>query len=138
MGTLFATYLMKFSTDVLAIAPAAMGTIIFASRLWDAISDPMAGYLSDRTNSRFGRRRSWLFMAAIPMGLGLIMIWSPPTFIDGVTLIVWMAVALLRNHELRAGRYPEARALYEEIFPELLDEDDPKLGEEIYQIANLA
>jgi tetratricopeptide (TPR) repeat protein len=47
----------------------------------------------------------------------------------------WMAVALLRNHELRAGRYPEARALYEEIFPELLNEDDPKLGVANYQIA---
>ena len=95
MGTLFATYLLKFSTDVLSIAPAAIGAIIFGSRLWDAISDPLVGYLSDRTNSRFGRRRSWLFMSAIPMGLGLVMIWSPPTFIDGITLLVWMGVALL-------------------------------------------
>jgi GPH family glycoside/pentoside/hexuronide:cation symporter len=95
MGLLFATYLMKFSTDVLLIAPAVMGTLIFASRLWDAISDPMAGYLSDRTRARAGRRRSWMYAAAVPMGLGLIMIWSPPFGLEGVGVIIWMGVALL-------------------------------------------
>jgi tetratricopeptide (TPR) repeat protein len=47
----------------------------------------------------------------------------------------WRVVALLRNHELRAGRYPEARALYEESFPELLNEDDPKIHFPNYQEA---
>ena len=69
MTMLFGTYLMKFATDVLLIAPAVMGSIIAASRLWDAVSDPMVGYLSDRTRSRFGRRRVWMFRAAIPMSL---------------------------------------------------------------------
>lgn len=95
MGLLFGTYFMKFATDVLLVAPAAIGTLIAASRLWDAISDPMAGYLSDKTQSKYGRRRAWMFYAAVPMGLGLFMIWSPPTFIEGITLIVWMTVALL-------------------------------------------
>lgn len=95
MGFLFSTYLMKFSTDVLLIAPAVMGTIIAASRLWDAFSDPLAGYLSDRTNSKFGRRRAWMYGAAVPMGLAMIMMWSPPYILNGVELIVWMAVALL-------------------------------------------
>jgi GPH family glycoside/pentoside/hexuronide:cation symporter len=61
MATLFGVYLMKFSTDVLLIAPAAMGTLIAASRIWDGFSDPMVGYLSDRTRSPMGRRRAWLF-----------------------------------------------------------------------------
>jgi GPH family glycoside/pentoside/hexuronide:cation symporter len=95
MGALFATYFMKFSTDVLLIAPAAIGLLIAASRLWDAISDPMAGYLSDRTRSRFGRRRAWMFYAAIPMGMGLIMLWSPPPVLEGVALVAWMGFALL-------------------------------------------
>ncbi len=94
MGLLFATYLMKFATDVLLIAPAIMGGLIAASRLWDAVSDPLAGYLSDRTQSRFGRRRIWLYCSAIPMGLGLIMMWSPPTLLEGMQLVIWMALAL--------------------------------------------
>ena len=72
MGLLFGTYLMKFSTDVLLIAPAVMGMLLAGSRLWDAVTDPMAGYLSDRTRSRYGRRRSWMFASAIPTGLGLV------------------------------------------------------------------
>lgn len=95
MGFLFSTYLMKFATDVLLIAPAAMGSLIAASRLWDAFSDPLAGYLSDRTRSRFGRRRIWLFASAIPMGLGMVMMWSPPDLSDQVQLIIWMGIALL-------------------------------------------
>ena len=95
MGLLFGTYLMKFSTDVLLIAPAAMGTLIAVSRLWDGVSDPMAGYLSDRTRSRVGRRRIWMFWAAVPMAVGLVMMWSPPLGLDGVWIIVWMGLALL-------------------------------------------
>ena len=70
LGILFSTYLMKFSTDVLLIAPAAMGILLAASRMWDAVSDPLVGYLSDNTQSRFGRRRIWLMGSAIPMGIG--------------------------------------------------------------------
>ena len=64
MSLLFGTYLMKFATDVLFIAPAAMGTVIAASRLWDAVSDPMVGYLSDLTRSSMGRRRTWMLASA--------------------------------------------------------------------------
>lgn len=94
MGLLFGTYFMKFSTDVLLIAPAAIGALLAASRMWDAVSDPLAGFLSDRTQSRFGRRRAWMFFAALPMGLGLIMIWSPPTMLEGIMLVGWMALAM--------------------------------------------
>jgi len=94
MGFLFGTYLMKFATDVLLIAPAAMGALIAASRLWDAVSDPLVGYLSDRTQSRFGRRRVWLYCSAIPMALGMVMMWSPPSVLEGIQLIAWMALAL--------------------------------------------
>ena len=117
MGLLFGTYLMKFATDVLLIAPAAMGVLIAASRLWDAVSDPLAGYLSDRTNSRFGRRRSWMYFAAIPMGIGLVMIWSPPTFIDGVMMVVWMGLALLVYETASTAFFVPHGALGVELTP---------------------
>lgn len=95
MGILFAMYLLKFATDVLLLAPAAMGTLLAVARIWDAVSDPLAGYLSDRTRSAAGRRRSWMFAAAVPMGLTLVMIWSPPLWLDPFWLLVWMGVSLL-------------------------------------------
>jgi GPH family glycoside/pentoside/hexuronide:cation symporter len=88
-------YLMKFSTDVLAITPAAMGFIFFLSRVWDAISDPMAGYLSDRTRSRLGRRRPWLLAGALPVGLVFFLMWSPPQGLSGDTLTLWMGAMVI-------------------------------------------
>jgi GPH family glycoside/pentoside/hexuronide:cation symporter len=93
-GLLFIIFLMKFSTDVLLIAPAVMGGLIAASRLWDAVSDPVAGYLSDRTQARMGRRRSWMMAASLPVAVGIWMLWSPPTFLSGLGIVAWMAAAL--------------------------------------------
>ena len=95
MGTLSGVYYMKFVTDVLIVAPAIAGTILAASRFWDAVSDPLIGYLSDRTRSKYGRRRSWMFFAAVPMGLSLISIWSPPDGLSEFQLVIWLALGLL-------------------------------------------
>ena len=59
MFCLVSLYLMKFATDVLLITPAVMGFIFGVSRFWDAVSDPLVGYLSDKTRTRVGRRRPW-------------------------------------------------------------------------------
>jgi len=117
MGILFSVYLMKFSTDVLLIAPAVMGTLIAASRIWDGFSDPMVGYLSDRTTSKFGRRRSWLYYSAVPMGIGLFMIWSPPSMLTGMMVVLWMAVALLVYETASTAFYIPHGALGVELTP---------------------
>jgi GPH family glycoside/pentoside/hexuronide:cation symporter len=95
MGVMFGVYLMKYATDVLLIAPATMGILIAAARLWDGVTDPLVGYLSDRTRSRIGRRRIWLYASALPMAIGIIMIWSPPGDLSGYWLVAWMAFSLL-------------------------------------------
>ena len=92
---LLGLYLFKFATDVLLIAPAAMGIIYGLARIWDAVSDPMAGYLSDRTQTRLGRRRPWLLASVLPIAVVPVMVWSPPSSIDGVALLAWMTVGIL-------------------------------------------
>ena len=95
MYLLLSLYVMKFATDVLLIAPAVMGLIFSASRIWDAVSDPLAGYLSDGTRSRLGRRRSWILASLVPVGLTFVMVFSPPADLEGGALIAWMAVAII-------------------------------------------
>ena len=86
---------MKFSTDVLLIAPAVMGVIFSISRIWDAVSDPIAGYLSDRTTFKFGRRRTWMLISFIPSSFGFLAVFSPPESMQGQSLDLWMMIAIL-------------------------------------------
>jgi len=87
-------YFIKFGTDVLLIAPGAIATIFGLSRLWDAVSDPIAGFLSDGTRVSFGRRRTWIIGSALPMALTALMVWSPPRDLDGLPLLVWLTIGL--------------------------------------------
>ncbi len=93
MFFLVSMYLMKFSTDVLLIAPGVMGLIFGISRIWDGISDPLAGYFSDRTETRIGRRRPWLLASLVPIVVVFLMMWSPPRMLTGSALVAWMADA---------------------------------------------
>jgi len=94
MYLLVALYLMKFATDVLGISPAAMGTIFGLSRIWDAISDPVVGYWSDRTHTRMGRRRPWILASIVPIFAAYLMLWSPPADLSGDALLVWVTVGV--------------------------------------------
>ena len=88
-------YVMKFATDVLLIAPFVMGLIYSGSRIWDAVSDPLVGYLSDRTKLAMGRRRTWILAGSVPIALAFYMVFSPPATLSHAALIAWMAVAVI-------------------------------------------
>lgn len=95
MFFLVGLYMTPFATDVLLISPAAIGAIFLISRLWDAISDPIAGFLSDRTQSRLGRRRPWIAASIIPICGMYVMMWSPPANLQGGWLVAWMAFGVV-------------------------------------------
>lgn len=95
MYLLLGLYVMKFSTDVLLIAPAIMGTIFGISRVWDAVTDPLVGYLSDRTRSGLGRRRLWLLISILPISITFVMVFSPLPWLTEGWLVAWMAVGVI-------------------------------------------
>jgi GPH family glycoside/pentoside/hexuronide:cation symporter len=88
-------YLLKFTTDVLGIAPAAMGVVLLVSRLFDAVTDPLAGFLSDRTRTRLGRRRPWLLAGTLPVSVSFVLLWAPPRSLDPDALVLWMGVTIV-------------------------------------------
>jgi GPH family glycoside/pentoside/hexuronide:cation symporter len=95
MYLLLSLYVMKFATDILLIAPAVMGLIYSASRIWDAVSDPLVGYLSDRTTTRLGRRRTWILFSTLPIAAGFYMVFAPPASLSETGLITWMTIAVI-------------------------------------------
>ena len=92
--TLVQIYFLKFATDVLLVGPAAIGLLFAASRVWDAVSDPLAGYWSDRTLSARGRRRPWLRLGAPALGVAVVALWSPPASLTGPALLFWIGLAI--------------------------------------------
>ncbi len=95
MDVLSGMYLMKFATDVLAISPAAMGVVFLVSRICAAVSDPLAGFLSDRTRTRLGRRRPWLLASALPLGAVFTLMWGPPAGLSSDALALWMGATVV-------------------------------------------
>lgn len=85
---------MKFASVQLGISTAVIGTIFLAAKVWDAVTDPMVGFLSDRTKSRFGRRRPWILASAPLLALFSIMAWAPPEGLGDTQLIVWITVSI--------------------------------------------
>ena len=72
-------YLLYFYTDVFGLAPAAVGTMFFVTRIWDAVNDPIFGMLADRTESRLGKFRPWILFGAVPLSLfGVLTFVVPP------------------------------------------------------------
>ena len=106
---------MNFATDVLLVAPATIGAIFFASKLWDAVSDPLVGFLSDRTKLRFGRRRSWMLASSIPVAGFSIMLWAPPMGLSETQLVLWIGVAIFGFYTAYTAFYVPHLALGAEL-----------------------
>ncbi len=84
LGLSFYVYLPKFYADVVGINLTTLGLIVLVSRLWDAVTDPAIGAASDRTRTRWGRRRPWMAIAAIPLAGSFYLLLTPP--LDGGAL----------------------------------------------------
>ena len=79
-------FLIFFYTDVLGYSPSLVGTALLVGKLsWDAFNDPIFGYLSDRTKTRFGRRRPYMLFGAIPFGFSVWVLFSVPAGLSGAT-----------------------------------------------------
>ena len=75
-------FVLFFFTDIKRLPVVIASSVMFAYSIWDAVNNPIMGYISDRTKSRWGRRIPYIKFGAIPFALSLIFIWMAP--FDGV------------------------------------------------------
>ncbi|MDO5549375.1 MAG: glycoside-pentoside-hexuronide (GPH):cation symporter [Eubacteriales bacterium] len=78
MYTIFCSFLVYFYTDVIGVNPAAVGTIILVSRIFDGFSDVIAGNLVEHTHARSGSARPWILRIAIPLGVSYVAMFTVP------------------------------------------------------------
>ena len=81
-------YIPKFYTDVIGVHVSAMGVILLVVRLFDAVTDPAIGLISDRLKTPFGRRRPLIILGALLTGLAILLLFNPPNT-DPDTATVW-------------------------------------------------
>lgn len=87
---------ISFYQMLLGVNPAMLGFALLIPRLWDAMLDPIVGNFSDNFRSRFGRRRPFIVMGAIAMGISYGLIWMvSPSWSDGAKVAWFIATALL-------------------------------------------
>jgi GPH family glycoside/pentoside/hexuronide:cation symporter len=92
----FNIFLLYYYTDVFGLAPAAVGTMFLVTKIVDAISDPVMGLVADRTNSRWGKFRPYIFWAAIPYGLfGYAVFLSPDLSETGKLVYAYATYTLM-------------------------------------------
>lgn len=93
----FYVYLQRYYGTVLSVDLASLGWVVLASRAWDAITDPLIGAMSDRTRTRWGRRKPWIAAATLPSALAFLLLFHPPRFAaDSMAILAWLwALAFL-------------------------------------------
>lgn len=79
-GMPLAVYLPPFYAQELGLGLGMVGAVFMLSRVWDAVSDPVVGLLSDRTRSRFGRRKPWIAAGAPLFALSIAAVFAPGLF----------------------------------------------------------
>ena len=79
-GSTMIFFQMIFLTNVAGLAPGLAGSVLLVGKIWDAVNDPLIGWLSDRTRTRFGRRVPWMVICSVPFALFFFLNWWVPGF----------------------------------------------------------
>ncbi len=103
---MYLVFMLYFYTDVFGISAAVVGTMFLVSRVWDAVNDPLMAALADRTESRWGKFRPWIFFAAFPFAISGVLCFTSVD-LSMVGKIVWAYVTYnLLMMSYTAGNVP--------------------------------
>jgi len=116
---LLKTFAVFYYVDTLGLTTAQFALILSIYAFIDAIDNPIYGFLSDRTRTRWGRRRPWLVIGTPLLALGLIFFYSPPAFLAGNSLLAYAMLFYIFTGTLDSV----INANYGALFPELFRTD---------------
>ena len=110
------TYAAFYYVDSLGLKTVQMGLILTIYAFIDALDNPVYGFLSDRTRTKWGRRRPWLVIGTPLLVLGLIAFYNPPAFIAGNALLGYAMLFYILTGTLDSVLNANYGALFPELF----------------------
>jgi glycoside/pentoside/hexuronide:cation symporter, GPH family len=121
-------YLNAFLLTVAGLRPATVALIFLIVKIWDSVNDPIVGALTDKTRTRWGRRRPWLLFGAIPFGILYFLYWIVPPLGDMGKFWYYLIVAILFDTTYTAINVP-----YSALTPELSQDYDERTSLNSYR-----
>lgn len=88
-------FLLYFYTDIIGLSPALAGLAMFLPKIWDAVSDPMMGQISDHTRSRWGRRRPYLLFGSFPYVIAFVLLFTPLSSLGTTGVFIYLIVTYI-------------------------------------------
>ncbi|MBA3896874.1 MAG: MFS transporter [Sphingomonadaceae bacterium] len=102
----FQVFLLIFYNQVVGLPAGQVGAAILIALLLDAFIDPAVGVLSDRTDTRWGRRHPWLYASALPIAIAWVMMWNPPAASHGLQFVYLVGVATTVRFAISTNEVP--------------------------------
>lgn len=129
------TYIVFFYADVLKVPIELIGYSMMAYGIWNAINDPLFGYFSDRTRTRWGRRIPYVAGGLIPLTLAFILLWTPPSGVVNAghfSLFIYFTVMMFLFDGIFTLVILNWTALFPEMFPSLKDRAAVSMWRQIF------
>lgn len=117
-------FLLVFYTDVARVPAGIAGAALLVGKLWDTVNDPLAGWWSDRANSRLGRRRAFMVYSLVPLMLSTLALWSFPSGMSTLQSFLWIAITYL----LYDTFFTLAYVPYCALSPSLVEDYDARMS----------
>jgi len=131
LGLVVAVNLQFFYTDYVGLSAGLVSWSLLLARMFDAVTDPVMGYLSDRSQTRLGRRRPYFLGAALPLGVAFYFLFAPPAVENPAQHQTYLLVYLLTTYTLTYLIWTIGAVPYFSLGAELTDD----YQERVYVIA---
>lgn len=113
---MFTAFMAFFYINELGMSTRAYAAVLAVYAVIDAVDNPVYGYLSDRTRTRWGRRRPWMLIGAPVLGISFVLFYSPPE-LEGAALVAWFAIFTVLTGTSDSLVNANYGALLPELFP---------------------